>query len=416
MRERNKKKSQKAKVYVCRNYPPKCRYCNGTLEKHTFHLNSNGNMKDPTGMECAYCHTLYLVANTYRKRRKHFEAINPLEAEHLVREIDENRAKKHEQKMKKREEEAFQKQKMLDLIDENIKKQRIKEVPEWKNTLKSSSNKVVSTLTFAVLVQREFGKQQWYFVMDEGRKNNQITMTVAIIGPDCIMGRALLECMKENKKWFTMVGTQYKIENFIVLNQSAADRLLKKSQDKQMVDTKRNDQVGTQNKKVYVYFRLNNRCVNAHHNIETVTAKTVNVKTGAAVEVNVFHCLECNRYFINHDALQNYTSRGVYPALNFELMDGDVGKLREASELMIYGYNVREGELSESERHKILSWIIDAGLMTKAEIIKDLQFKVNYNGKKSGNENAKKKWQSDIQFVSRYVKGNTSRIHAVFER
>ena len=98
------------------------------------------------------------------------------------------------------------------------------------------------------------------------------------------------------------------------------------------------------------------------------------------------------------------------------LVENNLSGLRNVSELMIYGYTVREGELTKEQRQRILSWIIDVGLLSKAEIIKDLQFKVSYNGKKPGNEKAKKKWEEDIQFVSHYVKGNTSRIEATFIR
>lgn len=88
--------------------------------------------------------------------------------------------------------------------------------------------------------------------------------------------------------------------------------------------------------------------------------------------------------------------------------------LKEASELMMYGYNVREGNLTQFERRRILEWIIDYGLLTKAEIIRDLQFKVRYNGNKAGNERARQKWLDDIQFVSQYTRGNSKVITATF--
>ena len=81
---------------------------------------------------------------------------------------------------------------------------------------------------------------------------------------------------------------------------------------------------------------------------------------------------------------------------------------------MLYGYRVADGTLTTQERRAVLSWIIDSGLLTKAEIIKDLQFKVRYNGSKKGNERAKAKWLDDIQFVSQYVMDNKQTINAAF--
>lgn len=92
----------------------------------------------------------------------------------------------------------------------------------------------------------------------------------------------------------------------------------------------------------------------------------------------------------------------------------DINGLNEVSQLILYGYNVREGNLSSDERHAILSWIIDSRLLSKAEIIKDLQFIVRYNVSKKGNEQAKTKWENDIQFVSRYVIDNIKTIQAQF--
>ena len=37
------------------------------------------------------------------------------------------------------------------------------------------------------------------------------------------------------------------------------------------------------------------------------------------------------------------------------------------------------------------------------------------NGKKSGNENAKKRWIDDIKYVSQYTVGNVQEIHGRFE-
>ncbi len=117
---------------------------------------------------------------------------------------------------------------------------------------------------------------------------------------------------------------------------------------------------------------------------------------------------------LGYEALQKYISKGVYPALPYKLSNDISGALNEASKLMLYGYRVAEGTLTRQERQSILKWIIDTGLLSKSEIIKDLQFKVRYNGSKIGNEKAKAKWEDDIQFVSRYIADNKRTIQAAF--
>lgn len=63
----------------------------------------------------------------------------------------------------------------------------------------------------------------------------------------------------------------------------------------------------------------------------------------------------------------------------------------------------------------LLKELIDKGLMTKDQIIRNIQSKVDFNGKKSGNENAKKRWIDDIKYVSQYTVGNVQEIHGRFE-
>ena len=81
----------------------------------------------------------------------------------------------------------------------------------------------------------------------------------------------------------------------------------------------------------------------------------------------------------------------------------------------MYGYNVKERELTEKQRQLLLKELIDKGLMTKDQIIRNIQSKVDFNGKKSGNENAKKRWIDDIKYVSQYTVGNVQEIRGRFE-
>lgn len=406
-------KPLKAKVHVVDNYPAKCPDCNIVLSVYPFDIRKYSNMRNPNGRICIGCNKLFLDVHAFYKCHKFFYATNYEDIKPYLDDIEKQRQEKHELKMQKTSEKNRQKEEFFSKLQNAINKSGITQFPEWRSILRKSSLDTLGRISFAFLIQRTSMKCEWYFITNEGRKSNHVNNNGYIVGPESIMGRALLESKLMGSTQVKIVGNMYDILFSDIVNTDYADIILNK------VFTEMNNVeclAKKYSRRVYVYFKLNNKCVNNKHRIETLTAKTTNIKTGLAVGINVFHCLDCDKYFINYEALQNYISKGIYPALDFSLAEIDEGKLRDVSELMIYGYTVKEGVLNESERHRILAWIIDTGLLSKGEIIKDLQFKVNYNGKKIGNENAKKKWQLDIQFVSQYVKGNTKSIDAIFER
>ena len=70
---------------------------------------------------------------------------------------------------------------------------------------------------------------------------------------------------------------------------------------------------------------------------------------------------------------------------------------------MLCGYNVNaRNALKESERHLIISKLLDKRIMDKAEILKYLRHFIKFNGKNYGNELAVEKWQNDLRFTLQY--------------
>lgn len=406
-------KGPKIKAYVQRNLPNKCPSCELPLSRHLYRIN-HGNMKNPDGRICEKCHKAFITAQSYYKHQRYFDALNQKEIKPLLDEIELQKQEKHERKMQEKVEKEQAKAALIVAYERKLENSGLLNTPGWKiikNQIKSMSLDSLKTLVAAFLVLKKSGKQDWYFVTYEGWKSNHISNNMYIIGPECFMGKALIECSAKKILEFRIMDDVYAIKASAVFDERQYAKLLEQYHSGDIVKDEE-----PQVKRVHVYFSLNIRCVTEEHNVSNVTAKTINIMTGRSVDVNVFYCSDCKQYFINYEVLQGYISKGIYPSFEFSIEDVDESKLREVSELMVYGYNVRDGILSEEERHKILSWIIDSGLLSKAEIIKDLQFKVNYNGKKRGNENAKKKWKDDIQYVSHYVKGNKKRIEAEFYR
>lgn len=147
-------------------------------------------------------------------------------------------------------------------------------------------------------------------------------------------------------------------------------------------------------------------CLKYNHPIEDVNVAIV-TDSSAPIFVHASRCLKCNITFIRKEEIIRL--KKLYPFLvaNFcELsFDGytpiDDGPFSNASPLMICGYNVRSGVLTEAHRHAILTNIIYNGIMTKVEIIQYLEHFINFNGSKSNMYLAVSKWENDLEFVRR---------------
>ena len=288
-------------------------------------------------------------------------------------------------------------------------------VQQCRDILLQAGFENVSSILAAFLLVDNTGNSRWYFVCNDSSVVMKVRHErVLLTNPRDPLASLMLKHVFNNELFFSHNGRKYKIVSWVMLNKELYSSIIEQGEESVLdrsIDTIQIDTVP-----VYVYSRLNNKCTMNNHNIETVTAETTDVKTGCMIHVNVYHCMACQKYFVNYEALQSYISRGIYPALQYELVDTNTSGLRESSELMLYGYSVKDGELTKAQRQRILAWIIDAGLLSKNEVIKDLQFKVRYNGAKKSNASAKSKWQEDILFVSQYTSNNTKKIKAVYRR
>lgn len=163
---------------------------------------------------------------------------------------------------------------------------------------------------------------------------------------------------------------------------------------------------------VDVYFKLNNYCIRKNHKIQTVTMPVSNIRGCDTKEVNVFYCEQCEKYWINYEAIEELIKKQFYPNFKYRIVNESWEGLKPASELMLYGYNVREGDLSKEQRQNLLKYLIDNNLMSKQKIIQNIETRVEFNGRKRGNENAKQRWKEDIKYVSEYTSDNEKTIHA----
>ena len=441
---KNKKQepAQKLGVYVDAVLPNYCSWCGKSITQ--VELSTNGHNSIKTDMAvCKNCKKAFTTVSFFIKQQDRLYSLNPEETEQLIK---QKRIKDKEEKDKK---EADQKARQE--AAKNAKKKSTKEAIENKklellDRMNQQLNNVDSSIVDAIknellnlnidlnsinsimaiyIVKDYTGKYNCILVsmQDEISKRRVIAgKWITLVSWRDVRGRILLSSGKFNFNYYYYVDKRYDIVNKLIIIPGSYRKRLKRIGNIYADRWKENENISItssinsqeSNTRVYVYFSLSNTCLKRGHAIENVTAKTTNVKNNQPIEVNVFYCKSCKKYFINYEALQKYISRGIYPALHYSFNRVDDGMLKDASELMLYGYNVREGNLSLFERRRILEWIIDSGLLTKAEIIRDLQFKVRYNGSKPGNERARQKWLDDIQFVSQYTRGNSRAINATF--
>ena len=78
-----------------------------------------------------------------------------------------------------------------------------------------------------------------------------------------------------------------------------------------------------------------------------------------------------------------------------DFLDG----FREVSILALYGYNVRVNGLTTNERHKIIDYVIDKGIMHPTDVVALLQSDINLRKDNSSMFDACEKWREDIVYI-----------------
>ena len=148
-------------------------------------------------------------------------------------------------------------------------------------------------------------------------------------------------------------------------------------------------------------------CQKHHHRIEQATAVLTD-KNGKDIELNVNHCLDCNKFFLDYNIYLRYRERygtilgNIRMIKNGDFTD-DGYDLADESPLRLCGYSVsQKAALSQAERQTIIESCIKNGAMTKEGVIRLLNWFIEVNGAKKGNELAFQKWCRDLDFVLAY--------------
>ena len=89
--------------------------------------------------------------------------------------------------------------------------------------------------------------------------------------------------------------------------------------------------------------------------------------------------------------------RYLLPLIDIVPMDHNEYGNNLKSKLAMYGYNVRQGELTEIQRRNILDFVITNQFMSRIDVVNLLQHHIQYNY----HWQAQNKWQRDIEYVEK---------------
>lgn len=172
--------------------------------------------------------------------------------------------------------------------------------------------------------------------------------------------------------------------------------------------------------------RSNNfACINKEHNMKRVKA-LVSVQSDTdiyEVDVEASYCTKCDKYFILENEYKRLKVRGriccrVIEYETYVKMAKNKFNLNQESFLYEYGYNTNsQKNLSDTERQRILSFIIENDIASAEKVTQFLVWLIEKNRRRTNMNNAIMKWEKDITFVREYQKiDKTIRVRNIFRK
>lgn len=157
--------------------------------------------------------------------------------------------------------------------------------------------------------------------------------------------------------------------------------------------------------------RINSQyCINKEHHLHRIKA-LVCVDTGIVIKeiaAEAMFCMECNQYFISEVEYEKICRQGricsrvITLAEYKKITESGYHSWAEKSLLRSYGYSVSTQEgLTDNDRRRILSFVIENGIMKPDEIVYFIEWLIGRNSSKEF-YNARQKWSRDIEYVRNY--------------
>lgn len=176
------------------------------------------------------------------------------------------------------------------------------------------------------------------------------------------------------------------------------------------------------------------KCRKKNHQLQDIQAIIPTIdRTGNIGQISVpaGYCPICKMYFILESVYQTVKCNGIplcrvidndsYISIsgNNKHTNNPFGNFSSESILRQYGYNVnQQDDLSEIQRRRILSAIIDYRILTKSEVISYLDSFINLRKNQRNldgtlrHNNALNKWKADRCWITKYRKGSFIEVYA----
>lgn len=130
------------------------------------------------------------------------------------------------------------------------------------------------------------------------------------------------------------------------------------------------------------------------------------------IKINASYCFDCNRFTILKEDFAVIKDvaicRVIDEATEYLSAPSEPLEMEEKNSVLYnYGYKVKtQQSLSDIQRQTILSSVMEAGIMSKRDIINHLTTLIDRGSKISSRKTATHKWKQDKIFVSEYQNGD----------
>lgn len=152
-------------------------------------------------------------------------------------------------------------------------------------------------------------------------------------------------------------------------------------------------------------------CSYKNHDLKDVTANIPIFKENGTIDFiqkNISYCPQCNKYIMlksDFKQIENIIACQVIDETTIrENKKSDEIEIKQhESVLYQYGYNVKTKEnISNKQRHLILSSVIESGILTRQQIRAHLDILIERGSKIPKWKDATQKWKQDREYVDNY--------------
>ena len=138
-------------------------------------------------------------------------------------------------------------------------------------------------------------------------------------------------------------------------------------------------------------------------------------------EIEAYFCSTCNRYYILEKDYIKLRNIGILLCRVTDSSDIKSNFSSWAAESLLKqcGYSVaKDNDLSTKERHVILEFVIESGIMSKADVLSHLEWLVRQNSSRQNFKEAISKWNDDIMYLQggKRLTGTDIKIRNIIEK